>query len=109
MFAQEKGKEKEFFETWTSQLTPGESDGMFVPNGYMMHGAGENLTWAAADFENFLEPRPELHDHMEDELIPIIEILAKNKWPFRIHATYNESIARFLDVFEEVHEGSIHS
>jgi predicted amidohydrolase YtcJ len=28
--------------------------------------------------------------------------LATNKWPFRLHATYDESITRFLNVFEEV-------
>src|SRR5207247_8293241 len=28
--------------------------------------------------------------------------LAKNRWPFRIHATYEESITRFLNVFEDV-------
>jgi predicted amidohydrolase YtcJ len=28
--------------------------------------------------------------------------LAANRWPFRLHATYNESIERFLNVFEEV-------
>jgi predicted amidohydrolase YtcJ len=26
----------------------------------------------------------------------------ENRWPFRIHATYDESISRFLDVFESV-------
>lgn len=39
---------------------------------------------------------------LESELEPIIEILAKNQWVFRIHATYNERIARFLDIFEKV-------
>ena len=29
-------------------------------------------------------------------------LLAANKWPFRLHATYDESITRFLNVFEEV-------
>ena len=28
--------------------------------------------------------------------------MAANKWPFRIHATYDESISRMLNVFEEV-------
>lgn len=102
LFAQEKGKEKDFYEEWTQKLEFGKNSDMFKPNGYLMHGAGENLVWAAADFENFLEPRPHLHEGMEAELEPIIEILAKNKWAFRIHATYNESIARFLDVFERV-------
>jgi predicted amidohydrolase YtcJ len=26
----------------------------------------------------------------------------ENRWPFRLHATYNESITRFLNVFEKV-------
>jgi hypothetical protein len=67
-----------------------------------MNGAGENLVWSAADFENFLEPRPELTPVMENELKAVVRLLAENRWPFRIHATYNESISRFLQIFEEV-------
>jgi predicted amidohydrolase YtcJ len=67
-----------------------------------MNGAGENLVWSAADFENFLEPRPELAPVMENELKAVVRLLAENRWPFRIHATYNESISRFLQIFEEV-------
>ncbi|MEO0361662.1 MAG: amidohydrolase family protein, partial [Pseudomonadota bacterium] len=52
--------------------------------------------------ENFLEPRPDLAPTMEADLEPIVELLASNKWPFRIHATYDESIDRFLTVFERV-------
>jgi predicted amidohydrolase YtcJ len=26
----------------------------------------------------------------------------ENRWPFRLHATYDESISRFLDVFDEI-------
>ena len=102
LFAVDKGTELSFFDEWTSKLTPNTNDDMFKPNGYTMEGAGENLTWEAADFENFLEPRPELHEVMEGELDSIVTILAKKQWPFRIHATYNESISRFLDVFERV-------
>ena len=29
-------------------------------------------------------------------------MLASNRWPFRLHATYDESITRFLNVFEDV-------
>jgi len=32
----------------------------------------------------------------------VVRLLAENRWPFRIHATYNESISRFLHIFEEV-------
>jgi predicted amidohydrolase YtcJ len=60
------------------------------------------LVFSAADFEDFLEPRPELPASMEQELKPVIELLAKNRWPFRLHATYDESITRALDVYEDV-------
>ena len=39
---------------------------------------------------------------MEEELEPIVELLAAHAWPFRLHATYDESIDRFLTVFERV-------
>jgi predicted amidohydrolase YtcJ len=39
---------------------------------------------------------------MEHELERVTRTLVENRWPFRIHATYDESIARFLDVFEKV-------
>jgi predicted amidohydrolase YtcJ len=31
-----------------------------------------------------------------------VRILAENRWPWRLHATYDETIARALDVFEKV-------
>ncbi|TRZ43558.1 amidohydrolase [Robertkochia solimangrovi] len=102
LFAVDKGTEFNFFESAVTNAKPGTNDDLFKPNGYTLEGAGENLTWAAADFENFLEPRPELGATMENELEEIVTLLAKNKWPFRIHATYNESIGRFLDVFAKV-------
>src|SRR3546814_15956157 len=71
---------------------------------FRMNGAGENLTWSAADFENFLEPRPDLARTMERDLEKIVELLATNEWPFRIHATSDESIDRFLTVFERVNQ-----
>ena len=40
---------------------------------------------------------------MESELEPIVRKLAEAHWPWRIHATYDESIGRFLDIFERVH------
>jgi predicted amidohydrolase YtcJ len=39
---------------------------------------------------------------METELEGVVRLLAQNRWPFRLHATYDESISRFLDVFERV-------
>jgi len=97
LFAQKAGSELADYERWIAMTEPG-AGGAYL----RMNGAGENLTWSAADFENFLEPRPELAPVMESELEPIVELLAGNRWPFRIHATYDESIDRFLSVFERV-------
>ena len=41
---------------------------------------------------------------MQSELREVVKVLVKNRWPFRIHATYNESITRFLNVYEEVNK-----
>jgi hypothetical protein len=60
------------------------------------------LVFSAADFEDFLEPRPDLSSSLETDLKEVVSLLATNKWPFRLHATYDESINRFLYVFEEV-------
>jgi len=97
LFAQKPGSEFDDYQRWTGMVEPGAGDAML-----RMNGAGENLTWSAADFENFLQPRPDLSAGMEGELERITRLLAENRWPFRIHATYDESITRFLKVFEKV-------
>jgi len=97
LFAQNAGSELVDFKAWTKLVKPGHGDEML-----RLIGAGENLTWSAADFEIFTEPRPDLAPKMESELEPIVRLLSEARWPFRIHATYDESISRFLDVFERV-------
>ncbi|MFT3794865.1 amidohydrolase [Flavobacterium sp.] len=102
LFAQQKGKELQDYEKWVSETLLNKNDNLFMANGYSEEGAGENLVASAADFENFLEPRIELSEQMEADLEPIIRLLVKNRWPFRLHATYGESIDRMLNVFEKV-------
>ena len=41
---------------------------------------------------------------MEGELEEVVRILAENRWPWRLHATYDETISRALDVFERVNQ-----
>jgi len=101
LFAQKPGSELADYQRWTAMADIKAEDAML-----RLNGAGENLAWSAADFENFLEPRPDLAPVMEQELEPIVEHLAAHEWPFRIHATYDESIDRFLTVFERVNGGT---
>jgi hypothetical protein len=98
LFTQKPKGEKEDFARWMKMTKPGEGDDF-----YKVNGAGEMLVFSAADFEDFLEPRPDLPPTLEGELKEVVTMLASNRWPFRLHATYNESIERFLNVFEEVH------
>ncbi|MBV8348654.1 MAG: amidohydrolase family protein, partial [Mycolicibacterium sp.] len=41
---------------------------------------------------------------METDLEEVVRILAVNKWPWRLHATYDETISRALDTFERVNQ-----
>jgi predicted amidohydrolase YtcJ len=105
LFAQKKGSELNDFTKWTGMV---EID-VHGHNGvnevdYHVEGGGENLVMDAGDFENFLFPRPELPASMENNLKAVIQLLVKNRWPFRLHATYNESITRDLDVIEAVNK-----
>jgi predicted amidohydrolase YtcJ len=97
LFTQRPKQEKDDFARWVKMTRPGEGDDYL-----RMNGAGEMLVFSAADFEDFLEPRPDLPDRLETELTEVVTLLARNRWPFRLHATYDESITRFLDVFEAV-------
>jgi predicted amidohydrolase YtcJ len=97
LFTQKPKGELADFESWAKIVKPGQGDDYFRHN-----GAGEMLVYTAADFEDFLEPRPEMPRSMEDELRQVVTLLARNRWPFRLHATYNETIDRALNVYEDV-------
>jgi len=97
LFTQKAGAEKEDFLRWTSSAKYHQGDDYF-----RLNGAGEMLVFSAADFEDFRMPRPDMPAAMEGELEAVVRILAQNRWPWRLHATYDETIARALDVFEKV-------
>jgi hypothetical protein len=97
LFAQKPGEELADYRRWVDLTDYGAGSEVL-----RMNGGGENLVWSAADFENFLQPRPDLASKMETQLHGVVRLLAEKRWPFRIHATYDESISRFLDIFEEV-------
>ncbi|TGE08371.1 amidohydrolase [Hymenobacter fodinae] len=97
LFTQRPKQEYEDFDAWTQSVTLYQGDDMYRHN-----GAGEMLVFSAADFEDFLQPRPDLPDTMDAELERVVRLLVERRWPFRLHATYDESITRFLNVFEKV-------
>jgi predicted amidohydrolase YtcJ len=99
LFTQKPKSEKDDFLRWTRSSKYQQGDDYFRHN-----GAGEMLVFSAADFEDFREPRPDMPPEMEPELEAVVRILAQNRWPWRLHATYDETISRSLDVFERVHQ-----
>ncbi len=97
LFTQRPDHELEDFQKWieTTHYQQG--------NEYYHHnGAGEMLVFSAADFEDFLQPRPDFPPIMERQLEPVIRLLATHGWPFRLHATYDETIKRALNVYEKI-------
>ena len=97
LFTQKPKEEKQDFLNWTQSVKYKQGDDYFRHN-----GAGEMLVFSAADFEDFREPRPDMPPEMEGDLEGVVRILAENRWPWRLHATYDETISRALDVFEIV-------
>jgi len=99
LFTQKPKAEKDDFLHWTRTSKYKQGDDYFRHN-----GAGEMLVFSAADFEDFRQPRPDMPAEMEGDLEGVVRILAENRWPWRMHATYDETISRALDVFERVNQ-----
>jgi predicted amidohydrolase YtcJ len=97
LFTQKPKEELADFRNWTSKVKPGQGDDYYRHN-----GAGEMLVYSAADFEDFRVERPEMPASMETDLEPVVRLLAERRWPWRLHATYDETISRALDVYEKV-------
>jgi len=106
LFPQVPGNEINDFKRWMTITTPGFNEDVGHNHGYEVEGGGEFLVWSAGDFENFMSPRPNQSKNMEKELEKVTRLLIKNRWPFRIHATYNESIERILAVLEKINRNT---
>jgi predicted amidohydrolase YtcJ len=93
LFTQRPKQELDDFAKWVRMTKPAAGSDF-----YRMNGAGEMLVFSAADFEDFLEPRPDLAALLEAELTQVVKLLVQHRWPFRLHATYDESISRLPQV-----------
>ena len=99
LFTQKPKEELADFSNWVKIVKPGDGD-----DSYRHNGAGEMLVYSAADFEDFRVERPEMPANMETDLEPVVRLLAEHRWPWRLHATYDETIDRALDVYEKVNK-----
>lgn len=107
LFPQNKGAEYEEFQVWMANNEVGHNGEIHLDHGYELEGGGEFLAWSAGDYENFLAPQPMLNRDRptwREDLKRIVRLHVDNGWPFRIHATYGETISNMLDVFEEVNQ-----
>lgn len=103
LFAQTPGTELEDFQRWTQSVKPNLNLAAARLYGYVFEGGGENLVHSAGDFENFMAPAPQLSDEaLRSELTAVTTHLVRHGWPLRIHATYDSTITKVLDVFEPV-------
>jgi predicted amidohydrolase YtcJ len=85
------------FIKWAHKIKPGQGTDTLRFN-----GAGEMLVYSAADFEDFREPRMDIPVTMEAELESVVGLLARYRWPWRLHATYDETIDQALNAIERV-------
>jgi len=103
LFPQAKGKELAEFRAWTQSFEVDVNMAKGLAHGYTVRGGGEFLAWAAGDYENFLAERPDITTRpgWRKQLLEVTRHLLAQKWPLRIHATYDESMNHIMDVFEE--------
>ncbi|MGD1915507.1 MAG: amidohydrolase [Phycisphaerales bacterium] len=97
-FPQVKGEEESDYRRWVRDHKVGHGDNMLY-----LTGAGENICWAAYDYEIFNDARPDIDSNAEEVQQPIVDVLAANGWPTRQHMTYNETIERLLHTYERAH------
>ena len=97
LFPQVPGRENDDIANWMHSVDRNAGDRFLRVN-----GIGEWIISAAGDFEDFMDPRPAIPSEALADLERAIRTIVANRWPFRIHATYGETIAAFLNVFEKV-------
>src|SRR5213594_630153 len=73
LFTQKPKEELQDFRRWTTMTRPGAGDDY-----YRVNGAGEMLVYSAADFEDFLQPRPDLPASLESELQEVVKLLVQH-------------------------------
>ena len=99
LFAQAGGKELENYQAWSKMVKQGEGDDYF-----RMLGAGEYIVWAAGDVTNFAKDPQVIPPVMESQLTAVGKFLAAERWPFRMHTSYDATAVRVLNVLEKINQ-----
>ncbi|WDE02151.1 amidohydrolase [Thalassomonas actiniarum] len=104
LFPQQPQQELNQFKSWMTGYQREQNQHSDFDSGYVIEGGGELLVWSASDYENFTSKRPEMAANAEKELEAVVRLHLNNRWPFRLHATYNETINKMLTVLEKINE-----
>ena len=97
LLPQTAGQELQDLTRWVETMRVGDGNEWL-----RLNGAGEALTLSSVDFENFCEPRPEFSETALGDVEQAVRILVSNDWGFRLHASYGETIDRFLGIFDKL-------
>ncbi len=99
----EPGKELEYVRRYTEEETLNANLAERLRHGFLVEGVGEAVHFGPYDSENFLWEKPDLSKRgdWQSAMLPVVRHLLRARWPIRIHATYGETIAAILDVFEK--------
>ena len=106
---QDAGRELEILQGFTDRYALNVNLALHLEHAFTIEGAGEAIDLSFYDFENFMAARPDLppSGEVDAELEAITRHLLSEHWPIRIHATYDETIARIMDVFEAAHAAEL--
>ena len=109
LFPQRPARELAEFTRWTRDQAININRAAKLEEGFVAEGVGEFLVWSAGDFENFAAPMPDIteREHWREELMDTTRLLLEARWPIRIHATYDPSITKIMDVFEAAHRAEV--
>lgn len=99
LMAQRPGREIEDYKGWLATAKLYEGDDYF-----RLCGAGEYTVWAAGDNTNFAKDPVVQPPIMEEKLTEVLTFVAQNGWPFRMHASFDQTAQRILGVVEKVHK-----
>ncbi len=97
LFAQAGGRELENYQKWSKLVKLGQGNDYF-----RMIGAGEYIVWAAGDVTNFDKDPAVIPPVMEGQLTAVAKFIAGERWPFRMHASFDYTAQRILGVLEQV-------